>query len=391
MLTAVRAGLAEGLEVVLKASFQLTPTECQVLDGLAAGLDIATLAGAQGRAVATTRQHVKAILAKLNVQSQAQAVALVMSASAALSRKPVAILADGDCPLVRSRIGIGQGREIAIRRFGDPSGLPLVYIHGSLFGIGTLPAMRRAAAILGLNVFAAERPGFGDTPFSAGDADVMDTAARDVIGMMDHFGIARAVLVCEGVAIIPAFRLALAIPERICGIVAASIAVPLTNWNRTRSIPARQRIQMWTARKAPSLSSGLIAIGHAIVRARGYSTFPDLVFGTSGFDRDTWLEPQYYPCIEDACKLNMQQGVRPGREDLLAATHDWSTLAEAVNVPVRFLHGRHSETIELGEVEHLKNLVPGASVEVVEDAGHTIILSHHALVLRRALELAWGR
>lgn len=54
--------------------FTLTPREWDVLRGLSAGLDAPRIAGSLGISTYTTRDHIKSILAKLDVHSQLDAV-----------------------------------------------------------------------------------------------------------------------------------------------------------------------------------------------------------------------------------------------------------------------------------------------------------------------------
>jgi DNA-binding NarL/FixJ family response regulator len=64
-----------GIETTRKAAQRLTPRQIDVLQGLAAGQQVKTIAGRLGITETTTRNHVAAILRRLGCHSQLEAVA----------------------------------------------------------------------------------------------------------------------------------------------------------------------------------------------------------------------------------------------------------------------------------------------------------------------------
>jgi pimeloyl-ACP methyl ester carboxylesterase/DNA-binding CsgD family transcriptional regulator len=388
LLTEARTTFPPGFAASLNEMFGLTAAESAILEGLAQGRSAEAIADETGRSVGTVRQHIKALLAKLNMPSQTQAVALVVAAISALAPRAAPVVAAGDCPLNKEVVSLSGGRAVELRSFGDPDGTPVLMIHGSIFGAGSLPAERQAARTLGLRVIAPLRPGHGGSLARKRDADLIALAADDAIAILDLLGIRRAMLLTDGIGMVPSMQAICAAPERFAVMVASSPAVPFVSWSGASYLPARMRAQLWAARNMPAMSEVMIRMAYALAKAKGFTVYPELVLGGPCFDLDVWLRPEYYPAIEDRCTMSWIQGPRASREDLAAINHNWSTLAAAVPIPVHLIHGRRNEATRLSDVENLLAIFEKATLEVVDDAGITVTLSHHDLILRRVMALA---
>ena len=65
-------------------------------------------------------------------------------------------------PLHEHRVSIGNGRTLGAAEFGDPSGFPVLWFHGTPGGrLQVPPDGPASAAARGLRLFGVERPGTG--------------------------------------------------------------------------------------------------------------------------------------------------------------------------------------------------------------------------------------
>jgi DNA-binding CsgD family transcriptional regulator len=64
-------------EEALRIAFGLTPSEARVVGAIADGARLMDVADAQGIAIATSRNHLKSIFAKMDMKRQAELVAKV--------------------------------------------------------------------------------------------------------------------------------------------------------------------------------------------------------------------------------------------------------------------------------------------------------------------------
>ena len=389
LLTIVSWAWPEGLLGNLRLAFGLTVRESVVLDAMMSGHGAEEIAVREGRSLGTIRQQIKAVLAKLGVGTQSQAVALVAAANSAWSQlqQPYP---EGpsrhESPLALSTVSHGN-RTIGVRAFGREDGLPLVLVHGALFGIGETAAERAIASAAGLRILAAEKPGYGRTDMSLA-RDQIEAMARDVLFMMDQNGVERTVLIAHDIGTIVACRLAILAPKRIAAIVAAPATPPMLSWSQTADMPKAHRIHAWAAQRVPKLMDMLVTLGMAQVHRQGVSILPELFFGGCDFDRETWAQPHYAAALDGTFRLIAAQDARGYRQDMLLTNLNWSQWAGTVPVPVDLLHGARSRTVSRQAVEHFATSLPAGRFSLIEDAGHTLPLTHAGLVYARAAEHA---
>ncbi len=385
LLTAVRWAWPDGLVDNFRQAFGLTAREGAIMDAMMAGYGAEDIALRDARSPGTIRQQIKAILAKLDVGTQSQAVALVAAASAAWHQlqRPAALASRGpDSPPELSIIRRGS-RTISVRSFGRADGAPVVLVHGAMFGIGETEHERAMASAAGLRVLAAEKPGYGRTEAWPGH-NKAEAMAQDVLFMMDQRGVERTVVIAHDVGTIVAFWLARLAPERIVAIVAAPATPPMLSWSQTADMPKAHRIHAWAAQRVPKLMDMLISLGLAQVQRQGVSILPELFFGGCDFDRDTWSQPHFAAALSGTYRLIAAQDARGFRQDMLLTNVDWSEWGRQVRTPVDLLHGALSRTVSKHAVEQFAASLPTGQLCLVEDAGHTMPLTHAGLIYDHA-------
>lgn len=388
----------EALDAVLVDLYGLSPRELQVLRGLHAGQSAEAIAAGDGRALGTVRQQIKSILSKLGLRSQGQMQTFLAAAAAALRAEREPAPRPQAAPALTGLIADpGNPRQpIGMIEFGDLGGVPCLMLHGALYGLGAHPGERMAAQVLGLRVLGPERAGYGRSAPPLGSrggadpAELRAAAARAALACLDARGIDRAVVVAQDTGLVSALALAVLAPARVAAIVAASATPPLASWEDSAGMPPQQRIFALCMLRAPALADSMVNLGLARMRRLGSSAWPEAVFGGVPLDVAVAREPQNLAAVNAAYAYNTTQAAAGFRLDMADLYRDWGDLPGRVACPVVFLHGAQNRTVAPERVRRFAATLPQASVEVIEDAGHTLALSHHALILRRALQLAWA-
>lgn len=388
-LAEVRRGIEQHVLNRLAAAINLIPSEAQLLAGLMDGQPIDRIAATLSRKEGTVRQQVKSIMAKMGVNSQAQLISTAYALSLMFERTqppaggPAAMAgAEGEFPgatLFETSHG-----PIGLHRFGAEEGLPVLLFHGAIFGIGGHVTLRHAAEMLGLCVLAPERPGFGHTHLPD-EADPVALACAQALDVLDAAGWQQVVVLAHDIGTRFAARLARIAPERVVAVVAASTTPPMQTWAQTAGMPTRHRVNAWAAQNLPALMDKLVGLGLSQIARQGIEVVPKLVFDGCTFDQEVLRRPECGGALQEGFHLAWAQQGAGFRRDMRLTNEDWRDEAVEVSPPFHCLHGAQNLTVSERAVIDLAASMPQGLFRSIEDGGHSLPLSHTALILRHVL------
>lgn len=378
LLSEVQRGIDAGIRARLAEAAGLIASESQLLKGLIQGKPIQTIAQELGRTEGTVRQQLKSVMAKMGVNSQQQLISTAYALSL-MHRQTRPAAAPQGAVLHRGRHGV-----VGLHAFGPEDGMPVLMLHGALFGIGALPALREAAVTLGLRVIAPERPGFGHTALPEGACPVAQ-ATRQATEILDALGLPRVVVLAHDIGTRFAADLAAEAPARVAAVVAAPATPPMQTWAQTADMPTRHRVNAWAAQHVPGLMDKIVALGLAQIARKGTEVIPRLVFDGCDFDQAVLRRPGAGAALDEAFALAWAQRGAGFRADMRLTNEDWQATARRIAAPFLCLHGAESRTVSRNAVEALARSLPGGRFRLVEGAGHSLPVSHPALILRAVL------
>ncbi|NAZ36298.1 alpha/beta fold hydrolase [Rubellimicrobium sp. CFH 75288] len=380
---------SDWLGQIMAALYGLTPREVTIALGLLAGGTAETIAAEEGRTLGTVRQAIKGLLAKMGVRSQAQAIARMatLAVAGAACQTDALALTPGP-PAFRQTVAAAG--PATVWRLGESGGQPLLFLHGALYGVLGRPQAAAEARLFGFDVIAPVRPGYGEVPLPAG-ADPVALAVEQAVGILDALGIGRAIILAHDVGTVYACAVAAAHPGRVAGLVAAPVTPPMDEPGQIAGMPPRHRLYAVAAQRVPHLMESLVRLGLRRVALEGASAIPRLVFAGCDHDHDVMADPAALPVLEHLHDFALEQDARGFIADMFVTNRDWSAKLQEVTCPVVLLHGARSRTVSLSAVRRMAERLPRCDLVVVEEAGHTLPLSHAALPLRAALRLGLDR
>lgn len=141
-------------------------------------------------------------------------------------------------PLQFEEIDLPTGVRLRYAEQGDPSGLPVILLHG--YG-DSWYSWSRVLPLLAsdLRVFALDQRGHGQSSRAA--RYQLDDMAADVIAFMDALGLERAVLVGHSMGSFVAQRAAVAAPGRVAGLALVGSATQLSRFAGIEELDAAVR------------------------------------------------------------------------------------------------------------------------------------------------------
>lgn len=383
-LEAAPGPITPDFRAAIVAFWHLTPAEADVAQALLLGQSSEQIAQETGRTIGTIRQVIKAVLSKLRVGSQAQAVARL--ASVALAH--ASTVEPAGLPVRRQHPSKGDpAGPLGFWRYGETGGRPLLFFHGALFGVAARPAVASEARLFGFDVIAPERPGYGETPLPS-HADPVALSVTRAKAVLDAVGVTRVQIMAHDVGCVYAFAFARAYPERVSGLICAPATPPMMGWTQTSDMPPLHRVSAFAAQKAPGMMEVLVKLGLQRVAREGLSAIPRLVFADSDHDRAVMLHSDAYPILEQLYHNTVAQDGAGFVQDMFVTNRNWSEWLPAIRCPVSLMHGAKSRTVSEKALRTTRDRLPDATLTLIPDAGHTLPISHSALAMRQALWLA---
>jgi pimeloyl-ACP methyl ester carboxylesterase len=279
------------------------------------------------------------------------------------------------------QITVGDGRSVAFADYGSPGDTAVVWCHGGP-GSRLEPEMcAPAAARLGLRLIGIDRPGYGRSTLQMGRT--IGGWVPDALAVVDHLGIDRFVSV--GASTGGAYALALAAQSRrVIGAVACCALTDM-RWAEGRAMMASAH-PVWDAPTREAAAAIVVEqFGGRGEKIAVHTTGE----GITASDRAFFAPPGNLAIWLRNIEQMFAQGVGGYTDDRLADGGGWGSFeVSAIACPVIVLHGSVDTFVPVAQAQHTAALVPGASLQIVDDRGHFSILPEMpgtiAAVLARA-------
>lgn len=282
-------------------------------------------------------------------------------------------------------VPVGEGRVVALDDVGDPRGVPVVYLHGT-------PDSRLArhpddgiAADRGVRLLAVDRPGYGGTSPLPRDAWPAALA-----GALTHLGVTRCAVLAWSGGTLDALGFTLGAPGRVSSLGIVGGLVPAEAYDDPdvrAAAPDRADIV--------DLAAGLPAGRVGEMVAPMLAPHPcDLAAAAEhqAEHRDPFgaAELATVPGGSERMAAALVEAVRPGlagvAADVEAQARPSGLDLGAIACPARLWYGTRDPVAppELGA--WLARRIPGAHLEVVEGAGHHLLITRWGEILSALAE-----
>lgn len=382
----------EGFETTVQEAFGLTLAEVDIVRGIALGLPVKEIAEARGRSPETVRTQVRSILGKTETHSQSELVRVVLGLMDVAQVAPVEMELPASSTLAHlpvKALRTAEGRRLEWVEFGDPKGAPLLYMHLD-FGFSRWPAAaEQAARHRAIRVIVPYRAGFGRSDLHARDVDYTDAVMRDYLAVLDHLGLRRVAVLCQGADFRFACALSLARPGLVSGILGCAAQLPLRQAAQYDRMDKWQRFILANARYAPKVLPFLVQAGYSLARRLGKEKFFTLVNGGSAADMKAFARPDIREAVLLGTEISLGARISAHQafaRECLSSEKDWSHLVQAVSVPVVLLQGDQDPQSPVQTVRELMADFPHLQVSFLPDTGQLLFFVEWRQALDRIEE-----
>ena len=392
-------GWPDTLDQTLIEAFGLTPSEIEIVRGLAESRSVREIADERGRSVETVRKQIKAILHKTRTNGQNELVRVCLafmdivsvteaaregrpthSASAGRLR-PRSFHAlerpDGRC-FEYLVLGRAEGEGIEERTFLY---LPIDY------GLVRWPASAEAELERrGLRALVPVRPGYGNSTPLPWTADRRAAVADDLAAMMDAHGVRRAPVLALGSDGWFAFGLEARHPGRVSAFVlAGGGSFPNDRPEQYERMEKWHRFIIANGKYAPRLLPFLVKAGFSLARRIGKRGFIHAVYGNSPADIATFEDPEVYEAMIVGSEVALSEthsAHEAFSQEIVQQTNDWGDSVEACrDLPIVSFNGTEDPQAPPATVAEWRERFPFVDFRVEKGAGQLIFFQRWRTIL----------
>jgi pimeloyl-ACP methyl ester carboxylesterase len=272
-----------------------------------------------------------------------------------------------------------DGRRLGFAEFGDPSGAPVLAIHGTPGSRYMFALTDRAARARGLRIIAPERPGYGLSEdrwvATLGELAADATALADALGL-DRF----AVLGVSGGG--PhALAIASAIPDRTALLALISPVGPVADCQgRIRMSKLHRLIFTRMGRSDPACATFFWSV-RTLVRLAPDVAYRALMQRVVASDRELLRRGDVRANLQTALKEGLREGIKGARQDLRLFCAPWGLRLEEIDVPAVVWQGSDDPIVPPSAAYLLAETLPNCRLDVVQGAGHYWIFGQFERVL----------
>ena len=264
-------------------------------------------------------------------------------------------------------VALSDGRRLAYAEYGAPDGAPVVFLHGGGGCRMVSTSFAAAAAAAGIRLISPDRPGIGRSDPRPGLT--FGGYAADVRALLDALALPRVTV--AGLSGGAGFALGCAarLPDRLDRAVVVSGMAPAPR-AASRTMLPNVRLMFFLARWSRPLLARLLR--RQLAPADPEKQLAKFVQAAPPADRAVLEQAGRWGLIE-VPKEAMRQGAGAHAREFSLYTRPLDFSLQEITVPVHLIHGADDRNVPLAIAEHVASRIPTAVLQVLPDAGHTLL------------------
>jgi pimeloyl-ACP methyl ester carboxylesterase len=279
------------------------------------------------------------------------------------------------------RVEDGRGRRIGFGEYGDPAGLPVLFLSGLGDSRLTRPPDDERTAALGVRLLTVDAPGIGLSDHVRVRSQL--EAAERVFRVLDALAVERCAVLGWSAGGPRALAVAYRCPDRVTAVGLAAGFGPLERAEFRSAAAPHVRQGAALLRLAPPLARAF-----AGPLPRAYRRDPRRAFErqfgqhTSPADRSLLERPDVAAVILAGAQEAVRQGSAGlAREMLLLLGRPWGFRPEDVTAAAHLWYGGEDRIVTPATGRLLTDLLPHARLTEYGDDGHMALFAHWPEVL----------
>jgi pimeloyl-ACP methyl ester carboxylesterase len=270
-----------------------------------------------------------------------------------------------------------DGRRIACAEYGDPSGLPVLALHGTpgsrlMFALADKAARERC-----IRLIAPERPGYGLSDYRHSES--LAHIAEDICAVADDYELGRFAIIGVSGGGPYAVAAAAAMPDRVS--LLALVAPVGEVADAQLRLSRFQRLLFRRLARRPWASQFLFRRLRSMVFKSPDTAYQWLMRRVRAPDREVLARPGVRISLQAAMGEGLRPGVEGVAQDLRLYCSPWRLQFADIDVPTIIWQGSDDRVVPPEAAYALARMLPNCRLDVIPAAGHYWVFSRFGLIL----------
>lgn len=269
-----------------------------------------------------------------------------------------------------------DGRTLGYAQYGDPSGQPVFFFHGSAGSRLEHPA---DVSALGARLICADRPGHGLSDFQP-ERKLLDWP-DDVSQLANHLGINRFYVLGWSAGGPHALACAYQLPERVLASAVAAGPGPMNRPAATKGIEFPGQAFIFAAQNLPWLIGLFRRTARSTIWGDPEKARQQLLSAIPDDEKAHMLQSGNLDMWFTDVREGYRQGWQGVARDDIIIMQDWEFDIADIKVRVDIWHGEQDRNVPVVSGEYLRDRIPHNRATFLPGEGHLFLLSHWGIVV----------
>lgn len=285
---------------------------------------------------------------------------------------------------MNNKITLKDKRGLGFSEFGDISGKPVFFFHGSGGSRLDHPAESSVLNDIGIRFITTDRPGHGLSD-NKEDRTLLDWAS-DIAELADYLNINKFYVLGHSAGGPYALACAFKLKARIikCGIISG-----LGPYNRPtpyKGFPFTFKILMFLIRNVPNINFALRKQMAKVLEMDNQVITEKLISGFPKEDQLQMRKGRNSEILVNAIKEGYRQGYNGPALDDIIINSPWGFSLNEIDTPTTIWHGKKDRNVPFVQGEYLHSMIKNSEFHEMKDGAHLFILSCWAEILNELIE-----
>lgn len=275
--------------------------------------------------------------------------------------------------MINQTIQLKDGRLLGFAEYGDPSGAPIFYFHGTPGSRLEASRFHDMALAKHYRIIGIDRPGMGLSSidknltllsFADDVASFADSLNIKKFSMMGHSGGGPFVAAC-----------AYAIPHRLNGAAIISGMAPFELPESHIGMPRGQLIACRLIKFMPWLGTIMMLLTRLMIKNPNMLKL--MIKQLPEVDKKLFREPEIGTALINSTLEAFRTGLSGAAQEMNLLLNPWGFDLRNIHFPMTIWQGTLDTQAPLSHAKLYAKLIPDAQLNIVENEGHHSLIKNH--------------